>query len=110
MFERVSTSQHSKKTTTNAKLTSKLQPLFAMPLFLIAGTETLALILNGPFGIFGATTILGLSIVLEDHAVKFFKSRFINIPEIPGLEGPKLAFLRRTGSAFPWGTKTKVAS
>ncbi len=84
------------------------QPLFALPLFLVAGTETLALVLNGAFGVVGATTILGLSIVFEDQAVKFLKTRYINIPEIPGLESPKLAFLRRTGSAFPWGTKTKA--
>jgi len=80
-------------------------PLFVLPTFLVAGTETLSIVIGGPFGIFGASTILGLSIVLESLAVKFFKYRYIIIPEIPGLEGPKLAFHRRSDSAFPFGKK-----
>eukprot|EP00940_MAST-03C_sp_MAST-3C-sp2_P000283 g283.t1 len=75
--------------------------LSLVAILFVAGPEAGSVFLGGPLGCFGATTLFGIIAVCEGPVLSMFR-RFVNVANVKGLEGPRLALDRRALSTFPF--------
>lgn len=70
---------------------------------LIGGPEAMSMYLAGPFGVCGATVVVGLAMIVEPLIVRRLAAAGANLAEYPGLRGPRQSLLRQEGAMYPFG-------